>query len=60
MDQHQLGMMRNGVDDLSSAEKADLGGLLNAKRALIGHLDAVTGGQYEAAKKDCSDQARAS
>ena len=51
LDQRISGMMRNGVDDLSSAEKADLGGLLSAKQALVQHLDAVTGGQYEAARR---------
>ncbi len=51
MDQRINGMMRNGVDDLSSVEKADLGGLINAKQALVNHLDGVTGGQYEAARR---------
>lgn len=51
MDQRINGMMRNGFDDLSSVDKADLGGLINAKQALVSHLDAVTGGQYEAARR---------
>ncbi len=51
MDQRINGMMRHGMDDLSSAEKADLGGLINAKQALVNHLDGVTGGQYEAARR---------
>ncbi|RTM13894.1 MAG: hypothetical protein EKK33_08965 [Bradyrhizobiaceae bacterium] len=51
MDQRINGMMRTGYDDLSSAQKADLGGLLNAKQALVQHLDRVTGGQYQAARR---------
>lgn len=51
MDQRIKGMMRNGVDDLSSADKADLGGLLNAKQALVNHLDGVTGGAYADARR---------
>jgi hypothetical protein len=39
-------MMRSGTDDLSSAQKADLGGLLSAKNALVDHLDNLTGGEY--------------
>ena len=46
LDQRINGMMRNGIDDLSSAQKADLGGLLNAKNALVEHLDNLTGGEY--------------
>lgn len=45
------GFMRSGVDDLSSSEKADLGGLLNAKQALLNHLDGVTGGAYADARR---------
>jgi hypothetical protein len=51
MDQRINGMMRHGMDDLSSAEKADLGGLLNAKQSLVNYLDGVTGGQYESARR---------
>lgn len=51
LDQRINGMMRNGVDDLSSVEKADLGGLLNAKQTLVQHLDNVTGGEYANARR---------
>lgn len=51
LDQRIKGMMRNGVDDLSSAEKADLGGLLSAKKALVDHLDRVTNGAYADARR---------
>jgi len=51
MDQRINGMMRSGMDDLSSAQKADLGGLINAKQALVQHLDNVTGGEYAQARK---------
>ncbi len=46
LDQRINGMMKSGQDDLSSAQKADLGGLLNAKNALVSHLDNLTGGEY--------------
>lgn len=51
VDQRINGMMRTGYDDLSSAQKADLGGLLNAKQALVQHLDRVTGGEYQTARR---------
>jgi hypothetical protein len=37
--------------DLSSADKADLGGLQVARRALVDHLDATTGGAYADARR---------
>jgi hypothetical protein len=46
LDQRINGMMRSGMDDLSSAEKADLGGLLSAKKSLVDYLDGVTKGEY--------------
>lgn len=51
LDQRINGMMRNGFDDLSSADKADLGGLLDSKKALVNHLDNVTGGAYADARR---------
>ena len=46
------GMMRSGgIQDLDSAGKADLGGLLAAKNALVNHLDNATGGAYATARK---------
>lgn len=54
MDRRINGMIRTGVDDISSAEKADLGGLLNAKGALVGYLDKVTNGEYANARKIAS------
>lgn len=51
LDQRINGMMRSGMDDLSSAEKSDLGGLVNAKQALVSHLDTVTGGEYANARR---------
>ena len=51
LDQRINGMMRNGIDDLTSKEKADLGGLLNAKQALVQHLDNVTAGEYANARR---------
>lgn len=51
MDQRINGMMRHGMDDLSSVEKADLGGLLNAKKSLVDYLDGVTGGAYGDARR---------
>ncbi|HJZ20982.1 MAG TPA: hypothetical protein VJ226_08495, partial [Bradyrhizobium sp.] len=50
MDQRIRGIMQSG-DDLSSAEKADLGGLQSARTALVNHLDDVTGGAYAVARK---------
>lgn len=37
-----------GIDSLDSKQKADLGGLLDAKRALVEHLDRVAPGYKEA------------
>ena len=54
MDHRINGMMRSGMDDLSSSQKADLGGLINAKQALVSHLDAVTGGKYAEARQVAS------
>lgn len=51
LDQRINGMMRSGQDDLSSAQKADLGGLISAKQALVEHLDNATGGEYARARK---------
>jgi hypothetical protein len=54
LDQRINTMMRSGMDDLSSAQKADLGGLMNAKAALVYHLDTVTNGAYADARKIAS------
>lgn len=52
LDSRINGMMKSGgIQDLDSAGKADLAGLLDAKNALVGHLDAVTDGAYAAARK---------
>jgi hypothetical protein len=51
LDQRINGMMRHGMDDLSSAEKADLGGLLNAKQSLVSYLDQATNGAYADARR---------
>jgi hypothetical protein len=42
------------MDDLSSAQKADLGGLIDAKQALVSHLDTVTQGEYANARQIAS------
>jgi hypothetical protein len=43
------GMMRKGgIEELDSKEKADLQGLLEAKKALVAHLDSVAPGYAEA------------
>jgi len=47
MDQRISGMMRTGYDDLASAQKADLGGLMSARRELVNHLDNLTQGEYQ-------------
>lgn len=39
-----------GTSELNSADKADLGGLLDARRSLVDHLDSVTGGAYKNAR----------
>ena len=54
MDHRINGMMRSGIDDLSSSQKADLGGLINAKQSLVSHLDAVTQGEYATARQVAS------
>lgn len=51
LDQRINTMMRSGMDDLSSAQKADLGGLMSARTALRDHLDKVTGGEYAGARR---------
>lgn len=51
MDQRINGMMRSGIDDLSSIQKADLGGLIDAKNRLVSHLDQATNGEYSAARQ---------
>lgn len=44
-------MKSGGTSELNNADKADLGGLINARNALRDHLDDVTGGDYAAARK---------
>jgi hypothetical protein len=51
IDQRINAMMKTGQDDLSSAQKADLGGLISAKQALVRHLDNLTGGEYAQVRK---------
>lgn len=52
MDARINGMLKTGgIQDLNSADKADLGGLMAAKQALVNHLDNVTGGAYAVARK---------
>ncbi len=51
LDQRINTMMRSGMDDLSSAQKADLGGLMSARTALRDHLDRVTGEEYAGARR---------
>ena len=52
MDARINGMMRTGgIQDLNSAQKADLGGLQDARRALVNHLDTVTNGEYQNARR---------
>lgn len=50
LDQRINTMMRSGMDDLSSQQKADLGGLIDSKKSLVKHLDSVTGGEYAQAR----------
>jgi hypothetical protein len=51
LDSRINGMMRSGgIESLDSAEKADLGGMMNARNALRDHLDEVTGGAYKIAR----------
>jgi len=40
-----------GASELSSADKADMGGLMDARRALVQHLDQVTNGAYQQARQ---------
>jgi hypothetical protein len=40
-----------GASELSSKDKADLGGLIDARRALVNHLDTVTNGEYANARR---------
>jgi hypothetical protein len=52
MDSRINGMMKTGgVQDLNSAEKADLSGLMDAKTSLVKHLDNVTDGAYAVARR---------
>ncbi len=46
-DYHKSG----GTSELSSKDKADLGGLVDARRSLVEHLDAVTEGAYKTARQ---------
>lgn len=46
------GMMQGGgIEALNSAEKADLGGLQNARTALVQHLDTTTNNAYRNARQ---------
>lgn len=40
-----------GSSELNSADKADMGGLMDARRALVEHLDGVTRGEYKQARQ---------
>jgi hypothetical protein len=52
LDSRINGMMKSGgIQDLDSAGKADLAGMMTAKKALVDHLDDVTGGAYAMARK---------
>lgn len=52
LDSRINGMMKSGgIQDLDSAGKADLGGLIDAKNALVGHLDNATDGAYAVARR---------
>jgi hypothetical protein len=44
-------MKSGGASELNSADKADLGGLIDARNALRDHLDAVTNGDYAMARR---------
>jgi hypothetical protein len=44
-------MKSGGTSELSSADKADLGGLMSARRALVEALDEITGGAYAEARR---------
>lgn len=46
------GLMKSGgVESLNGKQKADLGGLIQAKNDLVKHLDDVTAGEYANARK---------
>ena len=52
MDARINGMMKSGgIQDLNSAEKADLSGLMDARSTLVKHLDNVTDGAYAVARR---------
>lgn len=51
LDQRVNNLMKHGIDDLSSKDKADLGGLLNAKKSLVSYLDEATNGAYADARR---------
>jgi hypothetical protein len=52
LDSRINGMMKTGgIQDLDSAGKADLGGLMDAKKTLVNHLDNVTDGAYAVARR---------
>lgn len=52
LDSRINGMMKTGgIQDLDSAGKADLGGLMDAKTALVKHLDNTTDGAYAVARR---------
>jgi hypothetical protein len=52
LDSRVSGMMKTGgIQDLDSAGKADLGGLMDAKKALVSHLDNATDGAYAVARR---------
>jgi hypothetical protein len=40
-----------GTSELNSADKADMGGLMDARRVLVEHLDGVTKGAYKEARQ---------
>ena len=40
-----------GASELNNADKADLGGLMDGRRALVSHLDTVTNGAYADARR---------
>lgn len=52
LDKRITGYMKSGgTTELSSADKADLGGLIDARNTLRNHLDAVTNGEYANARQ---------
>lgn len=44
-------MKSGGASDLNSADKADLGGLMDARKALVSTLDRLTKGEYKDARQ---------